>query len=83
MNTVCTGIGRVISLERGADRLGDVLGLGEQRADEDRDQGIESVPIGQGRDRSAVLCRGRGCDQVHRVGQSGLWCQELAQRVPD
>ncbi len=76
MKTARTGISPRQLGDGVAHRVGDVLGAGEQRPDEDRDQRVDPLPGGQGPDRLAVLLGPRRGDHVDRVDQRGLGRQE-------
>ena len=76
MKTAWTGSSRCSSARASLDRRGDVLGLGQQRPDEDHDQRVEPVPAAERDDRPPVLLGARrwrscrpGCRATPRPGR--------------
>ena len=58
-----------------------VVGAGHQRRDEQDEAGVDPIVAQQRLEGLLVLLRGRGCHQVHRVGDAGGGREEAAQRL--
>ena len=66
-----------------ANRGGDFRGRGHERGDEDRDDRVARIRVGQRLERPAVVVGGGGRDHVDRVAQRRARGQELGQPGSD